>query len=81
MKVLKQAPAFAPRRYICPHCNAELEADSLDDYERHTGCDQRDGDSWDYLIVTCPCCQGGIRVNSAQSGIPAHLLGRIKDGG
>lgn len=78
MKVLKAAPAFKPIKITCPHCGAELVADSPDDYTRHEGYDQRDQEGWDYLTVDCPCCELPIRIESKDSSIPKHMLSKIR---
>ena len=79
MKILKPGTNFISQEYTCPHCKAELETESLDDYRRSYGSDYYERESWDYLTLRCLSCDGLIRVETVGSGIPLHLIAKIKD--
>jgi hypothetical protein len=78
VKILKPPPKFTPISVTCRSCKAELEVESIDEMKRVQGSDQRDGDSWDYLIVVCPCCDTGLQLKTSM--VPVHLLSKIKRG-
>jgi hypothetical protein len=73
VKVIREPKKFEPIPLTCPHCQAQLEADRIEDFRRESYSDFRE--SWDYAVTTCPCCGGGIQVNKEK--FPIHLYEKL----
>lgn len=76
MKVIKPPLPMQPMALRCPHCTAELQAETAHDFTRITGSDQRDNIDWDYAVCVCPCCAGTIRVEKKE--FPAHIYNKLR---